>query len=212
MPDIQQLLIHNDNIKLEAECFIPEKDTKRACLLICHPHPQFGGDMNNNVVSSIFSSFINHNLATMRFNFRGVGNSTGNHTNGQGELSDVKACIDFLTNQLKIYSILICGYSYGAAIGCNAVNYSQKVIGFVAISFPWDFMGLEYKENSQTSKPKLFLQGNKDNLARYDRFHRHYEEYDPPKKYDIIKGADHFYWGFEKQVAEIVYKFYSSLI
>ena len=212
MPDVQQLLILSNTIKLEVEYFLPEIDTNRTCLLICHPHPQFGGDMYNNVVSSIFNNVINHNLGTFRFNFRGVGKSTGSHSNGQGELSDVKGCIDFLTNNLKINSILICGYSYGAAIGCSAVNYSKNVIGFIAISFPWDFMGLEYKLNTQTNKPKLFIQGNKDELAHYDRFLKHYEDYDIPKKFEIINGADHFYWGYEEQVANLVYRFYSSLL
>jgi len=212
MPDIQQLLIPNNDVSLEAEYFPPKNGTIRTSALICHPHPQFGGDMYNNVVSRIFKTLINCNLATLRFNFRGVGKSTGSHTEGQGEISDVKACIDFLINNLNIDSILICGYSYGAAIGCNAVNYSQNIIGFVAISFPWDFMGITYKKNSQTNKPKLFIQGNKDNIAHFNNFLEHYDDYDTPKEYKIIDGADHFYWGYEKQVAELVYRFYSTLI
>ena len=212
MPDIQQLLIPNNDVILEAEYFPAKNDIIRTSALICHPHPQFGGDMYNNVVSHIFKTLINYNLATLRFNFRGVGKSTGSHTDGQGEISDVKACIDFLINNLNIDSILICGYSYGAAIGCSAVNYSQNIIGFVAISFPWDFMGVTYKNNSQTNKPKLFIQGSKDNIAYFDNFLEHYEDYDNPKEYKIINGADHFYWGYEKQVAELVYRFYSNMI
>jgi len=207
MPEVHREFILINSIKLEVEYFLPKTEGKRISVLICHPHPQFGGDMYNNVVSTIFNKLVNNNITTLRFNFRGVGKSTGSHTNGQGELSDVKACIDFLINKLNLNSILICGYSYGAAIGCSAVNYSQKVIGFVAISFPWDFMGLEYKSNSQTSKYKLFIQGNKDDIAHYDRFLQHYKDYEDPKKYEIIDGADHFYWGYEKQVADLVYQF-----
>ncbi|TFF84385.1 MAG: alpha/beta fold hydrolase [Promethearchaeota archaeon] len=211
MEDIQQLLIPNNDVQLEAEYFPAKNGTIRPCTLICHPHPQFGGDMYNNVVSYVFKTLIDHNLATLRFNFRGVGKSTGSHTGGQGEISDVIACIDFLISNLNIDSILICGYSYGAAIGCSAINYSKKLKGFVAISFPWDFMGNKYKKNSQTNKPKLFIQGNKDNIAHYSKFLEHYDDYDNPKEYKIIDGADHFYWGHEKQVAELVYQFYTNL-
>ncbi|TFF89734.1 MAG: hypothetical protein EU548_06630 [Promethearchaeota archaeon] len=72
-------------------------------------------------------------------------------------------------------------------------------------------MGLNFKETSQTSKPKLFIQGNKDTLAHYDKFFQHYKDYEDPKQYKIIDGADHFYWGQEKQVADLVYRFYSDL-
>ncbi len=211
MPDIQHIFISNTDIKLEAEYYQPKNEKIKTSILICHPHPLYGGDMHNNVVSSIFNKFIENHKTTLRFNFRAVGNSTGSHTNGEGEISDVKACVDYLIKNLKIDSILICGYSYGAAIGCSIVSYSSKIIGFIAISFPWDFMGQKYKILSQTDKPKLFLQGNRDTLAHYDKFLGHYNDYNEPKKFDIIDGADHFYWGYENQVAEKVYNFYSSI-
>ena len=168
--------------------------------------------MHNNVVSSIFNTFIQNSVSCLRFNFRGVGSSGGNHSNGEGELSDAKACVDFLVNEKKFEKILIYGYSYGAAIGCSAVNYSKKIIAFCAISFPWDFMGLEYKTLSQSEKPKFFIQGNRDTLAIYENFEKHYNFYLEPKKYRIIDGADHFFSGFEQEVAEAAYKFYRSLI
>jgi hypothetical protein len=148
----------------------------------------------------------------MRFNFRGVGNSTGNHTNGKGEISDVKACIDYLTQQLHFNNIFICGYSYGAAIGCSTINYSEKIIGYCAISFPWDFMGIQYKEDSQSSKFKLFIQGDRDILALYKNFEKHYNYYLDPKNYKIIKGADHFYQGLEEAISREVLNFFKSIM
>jgi len=160
----------------------------------------------------VFYKLIKYDISCLRFNFRAVGRSTGTHTSGRGELSDVKACVDFLINEKKIEKIFICGYSYGAAIGCSVVNHSDKIIGFAAISFPWDFMGVKYKNLSQTDKPKLFLQGDKDEIARYDSFEAHYETYSNPKEYSIIKGADHFYGGYEDEVATEVISFYKSII
>jgi alpha/beta superfamily hydrolase len=169
--------------------------------------------MHNNVVSAIFNIFINYDISCLRFNFRAVGRSTGTHSSGRGELRDVEACIDFLINNKKVEKIFICGYSYGAAIGCSSVNYSEKIIGYAAISFPWDFMAPKYKKLSQSEKPKLFIQGDLDDIANFRKFDEHYQFYNDPKKSEIISGADHFYWGgYENQAAELVLNFYQSII
>ena len=169
--------------------------------------------MYNNVVSEVFDIFKNNDISCLRFNFREVGKSTGKHSSGRGELSDVKACIDFLINIKKIEKIFICGYSYGAAIGCSTIAYSINIIGYDAISFPWDFMGQKYKKLSQTNKPKIFIQGDHDDIAIYNKFHAHYQYYDEPKQYVIISGADHFYWGgYDKKAAQVVFAFYKSIL
>ncbi|MFX0081370.1 MAG: alpha/beta hydrolase [Candidatus Hodarchaeota archaeon] len=201
----EKLFIPNGEIKLEAEFFQSNSSKLKPIVLICHPHPQFGGNMYNNVVSGVFNKLIENDLSCLRFNYRGVGASTGSYSDGTGELSDVHACIDYLIKE-SFEGIIICGYSYGAAIGCSAVNYSEKIIGFISISFPWGFMGI-YKEKSQTSKSKLFIQGNRDDVARFDNFQKNYEFYMDPKKSKIIDGADHFYWGYEGQIAEEVLNF-----
>ncbi|MFX0058608.1 MAG: alpha/beta hydrolase [Candidatus Hodarchaeota archaeon] len=211
MVEVEKIFIENNEIKLEAEYFQSVENTVHPIVLICHPHPQFGGDMYNNVVSAIFNLLTQNQISALRFNFRGVGESNGSHTSGSGELTDVKTCIDYLMNQKDFKKIFICGYSYGAAIGCSAVNYSEKVIGYCAISFPWDFMGIKYKELAQTEKPKLFIQGDRDDIANYSRFKSHYEFYQNPKKYVIIEGADHFYWGYEDQLANVMLDFYKSI-
>jgi len=167
--------------------------------------------MYNNVVSGVFNMCVQNTISCLRFNFRGVGSSTGSHTSGKGELTDVEACIDFLINEKNIEKIIICGYSYGAAIGCSTVNYSEKIIGYCAISFPWDFMGLKYKKLSQTKKPKLFIQGDRDTIALYENFKNHYNFYFEPKKYKVVNGADHFYSGFEENLAREVLEFYNSI-
>ncbi|MFX1374930.1 MAG: alpha/beta hydrolase [Promethearchaeota archaeon] len=205
MVAIDKLFISNNENKLEAELYQSKSGKTTVIVLICHPHPQFGGNMYNNVVSGVFNKLVENGFSCLRFNFRGVGGSTGSHSNGAGELSDVHACIDYLINE-GFERILICGYSYGAAIGCSAVNYSDMVIGFISISFPWGFMGI-YKEQSQTSKPKLFIQGNRDDVAHFDHFQENYEFYLNPKKSKIIDGADHFYWSYEEQIADEILNF-----
>ena len=181
------LFIKNNEIELEAEYFHSKNKSNIPVVLICHPHPQYGGNMYNNVVSGVFNKLTNNDISCLRFNFRGVGKSTGNHSGGSGELSDVKACIDFLINKKNYERIMICGYSYGAAIGCSAINYSEKIIGYLSISFPWDFMGKKYRELSQSNKPKLFIQGNRDTIAVYERFEEYFNSYLDPKISIIIE-------------------------
>ena len=206
------LFIRNDELELEAEYFESKSNRQNLTVLICHPHPQYGGNMHNNVVSGVFNKLMKIDISCLRFNFRGVGRSTGNHSNGTGELSDVQKSIDFLINEKNCERIIICGYSYGAAIGCSAINYSEKIIGYISISFPWDFMGSKYKKLSQSNKPKLFIQGNQDTVAIYERFEENYNYYLDPKESKIIEGADHFYIGYEEQIADEVLKFCKNLI
>lgn len=208
MVELEKMFISNNEIKLEAEYFQSKSDKVKPVVLIFHPHPQFGGNMFNNVVSAIFNILIKNDISCLRFNFRAVGRSTGIHSAGIGELNDAKTCIDFLINEKNFNKIILCGYSYGAAIGCSAVNHSDKIIGYIAISFPWDFMGIKYKELSQSEKPKFFLQGDNDTIASFNKFLTHYNYYLEPKQYEIISGADHFYWGYEYQLSEKILKFY----
>lgn len=211
MVEIEKIFISNNEVKLEAELFHSKSQTNNGFVLICHPHPQYGGNMFNNVVSGVFNKLIQNNISCLRFNFRGVGRSTGSYSNGIGELSDVHACIDFLITDIKCEIIFLCGYSYGAAIGCSAVEYSDKIAGYISISFPWSFMGSEQKQMSQSRKPKLFIQGTEDTVAHYNDFQVNYDYYLEPKQKLIIDNADHFYWGYEEQVAEAVLNFLSNL-
>jgi len=164
------------------------------------------------VVSRVFDKLIKNDISCLRFNFRGVGRSTGMHSNGTGELEDARACINFLINEKNHESLIICGYSYGAAIGCSAINYSDKVISYISISFPWNFVDAQYKTQSQSDKPKLFIQGDQDTVAVYEKFQENFNYYMNPKIKKIIAGANHFYWGYEEQIANEVLKFYNSLV
>lgn len=210
MVEIEKLFISNGDIKLEAE-FYKSRSNADCSVILCHPHPQFGGNMWNNVVSGVFSELIEHDISCLRFNFRAVGRSTGEHGDGEEERSDVKACVDFLLESKQVSNIIICGYSYGAAVGCSTINYSENILGFIAIAFPWDFMGSFFKEKSQTDKPKLFIQGTSDSIAIYSKFQAHYDSYDDPKGIELIKGADHFFGGRERQVARYALEFCKGL-
>jgi alpha/beta superfamily hydrolase len=212
MSPTQKLKIKNDNLTLEAELHQSSGEGTPLGVIIAHPHPQYGGDMYNNIVSSIFDKLIENQITCLRFNFRGVGGSSGKYDGDQGEREDARACIGFLIKNKQVEDVLLCGYSFGAAIITSLINYCEEIKAYCAISFPWDFMGDKYKELSQSSKPKLFIQGDRDDVAMYNRFDYHFAYYDDPKEKAIISGADHFYWGYEHQVAMKVFQFFNKFI
>jgi len=202
--------ILNKNIKLEAEVFYPDNDKKNICVLLAHPHSLYGGNMSNNVISSLFSTLSNENIPTLRFNFRGVGKSTGSYGHDIGEQEDVRTCIEFLIDKEKFEKIVIIGYSYGAAVGCSQVNTFKNIMGYVAIAFPFDLF-IKLKNLAQTSKPKLFIQGDLDNIANFRNFLKHFEDMKPPKEYKIVNNTDHFFLGFENQVSKYALDFVKKL-
>jgi len=209
---LQEIIIPilNKNIKLEAEVFYPDNDRQNICVLLAHPHSLYGGNMSNNIISSLFSTLSKENIPTLRFNFRGVGKSTGSYGHDIGEQEDVRTCIKFLIDKEKFEKVLIIGYSYGAAMGCSQVNTFKNIMGYVAIAFPFDLF-IKLKNLAQTSKPKLFIQGDMDNIANFRTFLKHFEDMKPPKEYKIVNNADHFFMGFENQVSKYALDFVRNL-
>ncbi len=207
---MEKLFIQNKEVSLEA-IYFESTSNKKTAILICHPHPLFGGNFNSNVVSAVFNGLKDNNMSCMKFNFRGVGFSTGSHTDGEGEISDAAACLDYLMKEKKYTELIVCGYSYGAAIGCSAAVMFNNVLGYIAISFPWDLMGGDYKNLTQTNKPKLFIQGDMDQIAYYSNFDTHFNFYKEPKIKLVIKGADHLYVGHESEVTGKVLEFCENL-
>ena len=112
-----------------------EKDTPIA--LILHPHPQFGGTMNNRVVYNLHYCFHKMGFNVMRFNFRGVGRSQGEFDQGVGELSDAAAALDYLqTHNPNTKHCWVVGFSFGAWIGMQLLMRRPEISGFISVSPP----------------------------------------------------------------------------
>lgn len=180
-------------------------------LVICHPHPQFGGTMTNNVTGKIFHHFSAMGNLCIRFNFRGVGSSSGTYSNGVGERQDVKeACLFILNSFPHISRIVIIGYSFGAAIGSSIVDDISEICGFVAISYPFTFIP-NFIKYSYSIKPKLFIMGDRDDFTPIASFKLEYNKYPTPKNQLILEGIDHFWNNKEHFVISEIEKWISSL-
>lgn len=132
--------------------------------LILHPHPQYGGTMNNKVVYSLFSCFKDLGFSVLRFNFRSVGRSQGQFEDGPGELSDATIALDWLQhNNPDARQCWIAGYSFGAWIALQLLMRRPDINNFIAVSPPANEKDFSFLAPCPTSG--LIVQGGIDEIV-----------------------------------------------
>jgi len=171
---------------------ILEKNSEANGAVITHPHPLYGGNMHNNVVISITKTYQKMGYTTLRFNFRGVGNSQGSHGDGVGEQEDVRAAISYLAN-LSIYQIDLVGYSFGAWVNVLAATNNLNIKNMVMVSPPVAF--IDFGSISGLSSLRLIVTGSRDDIAPPDLIKKSYAAWNAAAQFEVINGADHFYAG-----------------
>ena len=164
--------------------------------LVCHPHPAGGGAMHNKVVYYAMKAFSSFGLPVLRFNFRGVGLSQGEHDHGHGEQDDVRAALNWLDAEFH-RPILFAGFSFGAQVGLRVCCGDARVAGLIALGLPVRAEGRDYTYGflPQCSAPKFFLSGDRDEFAPRDLLTAVFQRAPDPKRLVWIAGADHFFQG-----------------
>jgi alpha/beta superfamily hydrolase len=178
------------DLSLEARLGLPPSPS--AGVVICHPHPLYGGDMDNPVVVRVQEVCASLGLATLRFNFRGVGASAGVHAGGAGEQDDAAAALDALGKAMPGGALAIAGYSFGARIAALVGGRDGRIRGLALIAPPlamYDFGFLE-----DTHVPTLVVAGTQDQYCPPDDFAR-FTSAHPWVTPATIEGADHFFFG-----------------
>ena len=130
--------IPSGQLKLEGLIAKPTGVASARGAVVCHPHPLYGGSMHNNVVEAILAALWKRDFATLRFNFRGVGASEGEHSGGLGEADDAKAALQFLLSQAGVAkdAAVMAGYSFGAAIAMRVGAELENVATIAAVALP----------------------------------------------------------------------------
>ncbi len=172
--------------------------------VITHPHPLYGGDMNNTVVAAAARVYQALGYATLRFNFRGVGGSQGRHDEGEGERSDVRAALEFLAGK-GANTVDLVGYSFGAWVNALACGREATPDRMVMISPPVafiDFHGIE-----TLPMLELVVTGSEDEIAPPARVEKMTPAWRPDAALEIIPGADHFYRGRMRALEKILEDF-----
>jgi len=161
--------------------------------VVCHPHPLFGGTMHNKVVYQAAKALHLREIPVLRFNFRGAGQSEGEHDRGAGEAGDVRAALDYLSGEFPHRPILLGGFSFGSLVGLRAGCADQRVSDLIGLGIPVDNSDLTYLRDC--AKPKLIIQGGNDQFGSRANVEALFAAMPAPKRLVIVDGADHFFAG-----------------
>jgi alpha/beta superfamily hydrolase len=166
--------------------------------VISHPHPLRGGDMSNPIVDILAEALFAVGISTLRFNFRGVGKSSGTHDAGRGEQDDVLAAISFMEEQGR-REIMLAGYSFGAWVSAGILN-RRNLLPAVFVSPPVSLLGFDF--TTLRGKVGIIICGDRDKYCPTDRIKIVAAEL--ACRLDIIPDADHFYQSRENDFAACI--------
>ena len=162
-------------------------------VVITHPHPLYGGDMDNDVVGAISMAFQQAGHTTLRFNFRGVGRSEGRYSDGDGEQADVCAAVAELENRGHAMAELS-GYSFGTWVNALCAQTRLPGIRMTMVAPPAAFM--DFGAVSELAGLDTVITGSRDDIAPPEMLKRLTALWNPAAHFEILAGADHFFMGY----------------
>ena len=176
----------------------PARQKNAPLAIVLHPHPQFGGTMNHQIIYQLYYAFVHRNFSVLRFNFRGVGRSQGSFDHGIGELSDAAAALDWLQSlNRESRGCWIAGFSFGAWIGMQLLMRRPEVEGFISVSPPENLYDFSFLAPCPSSG--LIIHGDKDRVAPPASVQKLVDKLKTQKgitiEQQIVDGANHFYEG-----------------
>ena len=188
----EKVFIPSDGIQLEGLLSIQEASSFGGGVICCHPHPQYGGEMSHPVITTASEAAFEGGFSTLRFNFRGVGESQGSYDEGIGERQDVKAVSNYFYSRLKGDHplLVLVGYSFGAWAGFPLAAEDERFKGMVAIAPPLEIYDFAFLKGCK--KRKLFIAGDRDSFCPRSVLEGWYQQLEEPKSLSLIPGADHF--------------------
>lgn len=195
-------------LALEGTLHLPAEEGRFPGVVICHPHPQYGGDMYNVIVASLAQGLCNEGIAALRFHFRGVDMSEGSFDGGIGEIEDAAAAMEFLSlcENVDASRVGVAGYSFGAAVALAAALHSNLPQALASIACP----SRVFNEMSaqELLLPKLLILGEHDHDFPAQQFKFMARRFTDPKEIQVIDGADHFFGGHVSEVVGLTTDFF----
>ena len=182
--------------KLEAVLRVAE--TPVAAAVFAHPHPQQGGTMHNTVIFHSDRELNRAGWTTLRFNFRGVGKSEGEHDDGRGEFDDARAAWHWMREKYPRARRWLAGFSFGSWVAARLAASEADVEHLLLIAPPVTRSGFDVLKS--TTVPKLIIQGTADDVCPIEALETQLPAWAEPKKVIRVVGASHF---FDKQLAQL---------
>ena len=207
---IRSLFLEGSVGRLEALLNAGAESATHAAL-VCHPHPLFGGTLHNKVVFHAMKALNGFGFPVLRFNFRGTGLSQGTHDNGEGEVDDVRAALEWLNVEYRL-PLVFAGFSFGAAVGMRAACSDARVKAIIGLGTPVGPVsaGSEVPRNytfeflQTCAQPKLLVSGARDQFGPRANLEALAASMPEPKKLVIIEGADHFFEGRLREMRDAI--------
>ncbi len=169
-----------------------DQSERRAWGIICHPHSLYGGTMYNKVVTTLVKTFLALGVNTVRFNFRGVGQSEGLFDQGQGESDDLLAVIDWVQQAYGFKELWLAGFSFGAFVASKTAS-QLPVTKLVTIAPPVEHFAMQHIPPILC--PWILVQGGKDDVVAPDKVLAWAKERNPQPTILHFPEAGHFFHG-----------------
>ncbi len=202
-----------DGLRLEAERATPVGPS-RASVVLCHPHPQYGGTMRSIVIGALFEALPDAGFTALRFNFRGVENSTGTHDEGQAELLDVQTAVDAAADARAASTggdgepLILAGWSFGADM--TLATPDPRLAAWIGIAPPLRF-GTDFDAVAHDARPKLLVLGQHDEFRAPASVVEETVDWNATEL-DVIAGASHFFVGRTDRVVDAVRAFVERVV
>ena len=179
--------------------------------VVCHPHPLYGGVMYNNVVDAILDAMWRQGWATLRFNFRGVGESEGEHDGGAGEAADAAAALEFLQAQPGVLNTgaVLAGYSFGSVAAMTAAAAKARPGALVLVALPLKLA--DARALQQFAGPIVLAAGDQDMYCPAPQLEALHQDLGARAQIAIVPGADHFFGGCEPELADALAAMFKSI-
>src|SRR5678816_2419188 len=161
--------------QLEAILKEPRQGAPKGVALVCHPHPLGGGTMHNKVVFRAAAGLVDAGLITLRFNFRGVGASTGTHDEIQGGRDDIRDALEYLAKEYPGQPITLAGFSFGSRTGMEVGISDDRIVRLISIGTPVDKYR-DYEFLTSVRKPILFIHGDQDEFGAVENVRKLVEQ------------------------------------
>lgn len=201
VPETERLFIEGPAGRLEAILEVPGSTAPRATAVVCHPHPQHEGSMHNKVAHTLARSFVQLGAATLRFNFRGVGESEGDFANAVGEVDDAFAALDYMQSRWPDLPRWLGGFSFGAQVSLAAAA-RREPDWLVTVAPPVGRMDQEAFTPPQCRW--LLVQGGADEVVDPDEVAHWAKRLQPGPEFEWLDGVGHFFHGNLAVLREII--------
>jgi uncharacterized protein len=198
-------MIPAESVQLEANLREP-KSTPLGAAVICHPHPVYGGTMDNRIVFHAAKAASGAGFAALRFNFRGVGLSTGQFDQGVGEQEDVITAIRWIENKYPALPIVLVGYSFGAWVGLQVGCIEPSIRAMIGVAVPLDLYEFEFLAGNP--KPAFYIGATRDEFCSQENLARFESRLPATSSLRRIEGADHFFSDHIETVENLITDFF----